>query len=144
MFGEQLRMQPNDVTRLRIEADDTDAAGQRLQVCCRPGGGPEAVHHGKGIFLAVEIQRLETSPASRLKMVDPGVAGGFEGWQEIGCQHARAIDGLKAVAERGAHEVYFLCHSSLVYLTITDHSMPAQIAEPMTPATLGAMACISR
>ena len=114
MFGEQLGVQPDDVTRLRVEADDVHAARQRLQIRLRTGSCPEAVHHRESVLSTVEVERLEAGAAAGFEVVDPGIPCRFEGGQEVGRQNARSVDGLKAVAERGAHEVDLLRHNFLV------------------------------
>ncbi len=64
---EQIGMQLDDVARLRIEADDVHAAGKRLQIGVRTGGLPKRIHHVERIFVAIEIQRLESRAAARLE-----------------------------------------------------------------------------
>ena len=59
-------------------------------------------------------EKLETRAAAGFEVVDPGITGRFQSRQEVGRQHARAVDGLKTVAERGAHEVDLLRHNFLV------------------------------
>jgi len=114
VFGEQLGVQPDDVTRLRVEADDVHAARQRLQIRLRTGSCPETVHHRESVLSTVEVERLEAGAAAGFEVVDPGIPCRFEGGQEVGRQNARSVDGLKAVAERGAHEVDLLRHNFLV------------------------------
>ncbi len=59
---EQIGMQFDDVAGLRIESDHIDATSERLQIRVRPGGLAKRVHHVKRVFVAIEIQRLESAP----------------------------------------------------------------------------------
>ena len=120
---------------------------QGLQVGVRADCCAKGVHRGKGVLAAIKVKRLETGPAAGFKIVDASFLGRGDGGQKIGRENARAIDRLEAVAEGGTHEAnFFLVHGRIlvVYPTSTDHKTPAPTAEPMTPATLGAIACISR
>ena len=109
---EQLGVQLDDVAGLRIESDDVDAAGQRLQVRVRSGRLAKRVHHVERVFVAVEVQRLEARAAAGLEVADARVAGRFERGQKVLGEDAGSEDGLKAVPERRTHEVltFFFDH----------------------------------
>ena len=144
---EEIGVELDDVARLRFEADHVDSPRQGLEVGVRADRGAKGVHRGKGVLAAVEVEGLEAGPTSGLEVVDASFLGRGDGGQKIGRENARAIDRLEAVAEGGAHEAnFFLIHGRIlvVYPTNTDHKTPAPTAEPMTPATLGAIACISK
>ena len=144
---EELGVELDDVARLRFEADHVDSPRQGLEFGVWAGRCAKGVHRGKGVFATVEVERLETSAAAGLKVVDASFLGRGDGRQKIGRENARAINRLEAVAEGGTHKANFLlAHSCIlvVYPTSTDHKTPAPTAEPMTPAMLGAIACIRR
>ncbi len=110
VFFEQLRVQADDVAGLRIQSDHVDAPGQRLQIGVRTHRLPDGVHPFEGVFVAIEIGRLEQRAAAGLEVFDARVPSRFHGGHEVPRKYARAVDGLKSVPERGTHEIDFLFH----------------------------------
>ena len=80
---EHLRVQTNDVARLRFQPHDVDTSSQRLQIGIGPCRFPEGVHHVEGIFVAIEIQRLEAGSSASFEIADARVLGCFQSRQEV-------------------------------------------------------------
>ena len=149
MLFEQFRMQIDDIAGLGIQAHHIHATGQGLQICIGPRSFAEAIHHLESIFLAIKVEGLETRTPTRFEVANARIASRFQGWKEIRGKDAGSVDGLESIAEGGTHELnFFLTHHSTPSRdqdpVITDHNTPAAIADPNTPATFGAMACINR
>ena len=110
---EQLGVQFDDVTRLGFQPDHVHAARQRLQIGIRACGFAERIGHGKRIFVAIKVQGLKPRPAAGFVIIDAGFACGLHCGQKIGCEHARAVHGLKTISKRRTHKChFFLFHSS--------------------------------
>ena len=108
---EHVGVELDDVGGLAVQAHHVHAAGEGLQV--RIGAGlAEGVHHVEGVFTAVEVAALEARTAAGLEPADARIVGGLDRGHEILGEDARAVDGLEAVAERGAHELDLLAHCS--------------------------------
>ena len=96
---EHLRMQVNHFGGLRVQTDDIDTTGQRLEVDVRADRLADFVHHVKGVLAAVEEGALETRAAGDFEIGRAGFHRGAEGRQEVFCDHAGANDGLETVTE---------------------------------------------
>ena len=79
VFLEQISVQLDDVTGLRIQANDVDAASKGLQIRIGASGFPKGIHHVKRVLVAVEIQRLESRAAAGLEPVDTCITSCFDG-----------------------------------------------------------------
>jgi hypothetical protein len=101
-------------SRLGVETDDVDAAGEGLEVGIGTGDFAEAVHHVEGVFVAVEVERLEAGAAAGFEVRDAGIDAGLDGRHEILGEDAGAVAGLKTVAKGGAHDFYlFFGHNDI-------------------------------
>ena len=122
VFLEHLGMEFDDLAGGGVEGDDVDAAGEGLEVGIGATGLAEAIHQLVGVVVEVEDGGLEHGAAAGLEPGDAGVAGGFDGGEEIIGEDARAEYGLEAVAEGGAHELdLFLGHSGLCFMGILQY-----------------------
>lgn len=118
VFVHQLRVQFDDVARLRIQTDHVDAARQRLQIGGRSGNLAEIVHHLKRVLIGIEISGLKQRAASRLEVGDSGSGGFFDHRQEVLGKYPRPEYRLETVPERRHHEIYFF-HTALSYIIIS-------------------------
>ena len=112
---EHLRVELDDVGGLGGEADHVHAAGERLQVHVRTDRGAPLVHHLERVFLAVEIERLETGAAADFDVVDAGLHRRVEGGKEVIGFDTGAEAGLESVAEGAVHEFDFF-HKGLPFM----------------------------
>ena len=83
MFFEQLGVGFDYVGRLAFQTHHVYAAGQGLQVSVRAGRFAERVHHIKGVFVAIEEQRLKAGTAAEFHMINAGVFGSFHGGHKV-------------------------------------------------------------
>jgi hypothetical protein len=104
-------MQLDDVARLGFQPDDVDTPSEGLQIRIGASRFAKRVHHLEGVFVAVEVQRLEPRATAGFEVVNARISGRFERWEKVFCQNARAVDGLEAVTERRTHEVNLLGHA---------------------------------
>jgi len=107
VFFEQFGMQIDNITGLAGKSDHIDAAGKGLQIDIGTDGLAPFVHHFKSIFLAIEVESLETGTAADFDVVDTGFDGGIESGQEIFSFDTGAETGLEAVTERTIHKFDF-------------------------------------
>ena len=56
VFPEEPGVGLNHVERLRFEPDDIDTSRQGLQIGIGSGSRTKSIHHGEGVFPAVEIK----------------------------------------------------------------------------------------
>ena len=125
-------MERDDIAWLRLETDDIDPTREGLQAGVGPGGSAEGVHHREGVFVAIEVERLEARAAAGCEVFDAGVFGGRDGGQKVGCEDAGPVDGLEAVAEGGAHEADFLLAHGLFLVAIQPG--PTKECRPRRPS----------
>ena len=114
---EHLRVELDDVGGLGGEADHVHAAGERLQVHVRTDRGAPLVHHFERVFLAVEIEGLETGAAADFDVVDAGLHRRVEGGEEVIGFDTGAEAGLESVAEGAVHEFDFF-HKGLPFVVL--------------------------
>jgi len=131
VFVHQLRVQFDDVARLRIQTDHVDAARQRLQIGGRSGNLAEIVHHLKRVLIGIEISGLKQRAASRLEVGDSGSGGFFDHRQEVLGKYPRPEYRLETVPERRHHEIYFF-HTLYSLLVVVGKivTMPHEYAGP--------------
>ena len=116
VFFEKVGVEFYDVPGLGLQADDVDTPSQGLQFGIRPHGLAEGVHHGKGIFIAIEIERLKTGSSSGLEVLDAGIPGCLQGRKEVRSENPGSVHGLETVAEGSAHEFNFFAHDASLAL----------------------------
>ena len=115
VFLEKDGMQVDDVTGLGAEPDHVHTTGESLEIDVAADHFAAFVHHIECIFLAVEIERLETGAAADLEIGGSGFFCRLEGGKEILCFHACAETGLESVTERAIH-VIDLFHTLAFFL----------------------------
>ena len=92
-------MEVDDVAGLAGKTDHVDTAGKSLQIDFRTDHFAAFIHHVKGIFLAVEVEALETGAAADFDVIDTGFDCGFESGQEVFSFDAGSEAGLETVPE---------------------------------------------
>ena len=109
MLLEHLRVELDDVGGLAVKAHHVHAAREGLEI--RVGAGlAEGIHDVEGVLPAVEVAALEARTAAGLEPTDASIVSRLHRRHEILGENARAVDGLEAVTEGGAHELDLLAH----------------------------------
>ena len=119
MLLEKFGMEIDDVAGLAGEADHVDTAGKGLQIDIGTDHFAALVHHIKGIFLAVEIETLETGTAADFKVIDTGFFGGLQRGQEVFGLNAGTNAGLETIPEGAIHKTDFFHLAILAFLYVT-------------------------
>ena len=107
VFLEEFCMKIDDIAGLGGKTHNVHTAGEGLQVHIGTHSSSPEIHHFKGIFLAVEIQTLETGAAADFNVGDPGIFSRCESRKEIFSFYAGSEAGLKTVSEGAIHKFYF-------------------------------------
>ena len=126
-----------------LVAQDVLAAEEHLQL--RLGQGlAELTEPLPGILVQVPEAGVEGGAAPDLQGPEADVVQGFAGGEHVGKRHPGGRLALVAVPQDGIGDTEFVCHYLRLPHLNRDRNTPAAMAEPMTPATLGPMACMSR